>query len=305
MVNTKNDHSAPYNKTCLQTIKIRYQGGAESSDKGGCCETNGGCSEIFPSLLPAHHPRSQSSQNKNTTKQQATKQQEENMSSDRSTATREVQADILSTLKKTSYITNDTTRAHINSLHLDDFNRLKRITKERKLKCERAIKARIDGQQIAPRKTQYQYHYRLFADYLEILQIELDRILKIEDYMADQEDMIKFKYEHYLEYRFHPIKDRKPTPFVQNVQNVVTTSIQQAFSPSPEFSSTRESFAQIIRNFSPYSDISESESEPETNTTQRKAWSTDDSSDSDSDSSWGEHDIKTQQVWMLPVSETN
>jgi hypothetical protein len=161
------------------------------------------------------------------------------MPSDRSTAIREVKADIVSTLKKTSYFTNDTTRAHINSLHLDDFNRLKRITKERKLKCERAIKACMDGQQLAPKKTQYQYHYRLFADYLEILQIELDRILEIENYMADQEDTIKFKYEHYLEYRFHPIKNRKPTPFVQNVQNVVTTSIQEASPPSPEFSPTR------------------------------------------------------------------
>jgi hypothetical protein len=153
MLNTENDHSAPYNETCLQIVKIQYQGGAESSDKGGCCETKGGCSEIFPSLLPAHHPRSQSSQNKNTTEQQATKQQEENMPSDRSTAIREVQADILSTLKKTSYFTNDTTRAHINSLHLDDFNRLKRIAKGRKITCERAIKACINGQQLAPRKT--------------------------------------------------------------------------------------------------------------------------------------------------------
>ncbi len=42
-------------------------------------------------------------------------------------------------------------------------------------------------------------------DYLEILQIELDRILEIEDYMANQEDMIKFKCEHYLEHRFHSI----------------------------------------------------------------------------------------------------
>ncbi len=62
MINTENDHSAPYNETCLQTVKIRYQGGAESSDKGGSCETKGGCSELFPSLLPAHHPRSQTSQ---------------------------------------------------------------------------------------------------------------------------------------------------------------------------------------------------------------------------------------------------
>jgi hypothetical protein len=195
-----------------------------AATKGGCCETKGGCSEIFPSLLPAHHSRSQSSQNKNTTEQQATKQLEENMPSDRSTAIREVLADILSTLKKTSYFTNDTTRAHINSLHLDDFNRLKRIAKGRKITCERAIKACVDGQQLASRKTECKYHYRLFADYLEILQIELDRIIEIQDYMEDQEDMIKFKTEHYQEYRFHSIHDRQPTPFVQNV---VTTNIRR------------------------------------------------------------------------------
>ncbi len=117
----------------------------------------------------------------------------------------------------------------------------------------------MDGQQLAPRQTQYKYHYRLFADYLEILQMKLDRILEIEDYMTDQEDIIKFKYEHYLEHRFHSIHDRAPTSFVQNI---VTASIQQASPPSPEYSPIRESFAQIIKNFSPSSD--DSESKPET-----------------------------------------
>jgi hypothetical protein len=241
------------------TVPI-VQGGAESSDKGGCCETKGGGSETIPSPLPAHHPRLQSSQNKNTTEQQATKQQQENMPSDRSTAIREVQADILSTLKKPSYFTNDTTRAHINSLHLDDFNRLKHIAKGRKLTCERAIKACLDGQQLAPRKTDYKYHYRLFADYLEILRIEFDRIIEIQDYMEDQEQMIKFKTEHYQEYRFHLIHDRQPTPFVNNI--VTTTA--RGKSPSPECSQVRESFAQIIRNLSPSSDDSESDSESDT-----------------------------------------
>jgi hypothetical protein len=170
---------------CLQTVKIRYKGGAESSDKGGC--------ETFSSPLPAHHPRSQTSKIKNTTEQQAHKNQSDKMPSDRMTSIKEVQADILSTLKKTSYFTNDTTRAHINSLHLDDFNRLKSIAKGRKITCERAIKACIHGQQLAPRKTEYKYHYRLFADYLEILQIELDRIIEIQDYMEDQQQMINSK----------------------------------------------------------------------------------------------------------------
>jgi hypothetical protein len=142
----------------------------------GAVRQGGGGSEIFLSPLPTHHFCSQTSQIKNTTEQQAHKNQSDKMPSDRMTATKEVQADILSTLKKTSYFNNNTTRAHINSLHLEDFNRLKRIAKGRKVTCERAIKACIDGQQPAPRKTEYKYHYRLFTDYMEILQIELDRI---------------------------------------------------------------------------------------------------------------------------------
>ncbi len=98
--------------------------------------------------------------------------------------------------------------------------------------------------------------------------------------MEDKEDMIKFKTEHYQEYRFHPIHDRKPTPFVQNV---VTTNIsrESPLPPSPKSSPIRESFAQIVKNFSPSSDDSESNSESDT--TKKQAWSTDDSSDSSSD----------------------
>jgi hypothetical protein len=247
----------------------------------------GWCCEAVPPALSALHPRSQSSQIKNTTEQQATKLQEEKMPSDRMTAIREVQADILSTLKKASYFTNDTTRAHINSLHLDDFNRLKSISKWRKITCERAIKACIDGQQLAPRKTEYKYHYRLFADYQEILQIELDRIVEIQEYMEDQEQMIKFKTEHYQEYRFHSIHDRQPTPFVNNI---VTTTARG--SPSPECSPVRESFADIIRNFSPRMASDDSESDSESDTTQKKAWSADDSSDSSDSSSDEDDDTK-------------
>jgi hypothetical protein len=139
----------------------------------------------------------------------------------------------------------------------------------------------MDGQQLAPRKTEYKYHYRLFADYMEILHIELDRIIEIQDYMEDQEQMIKFKTEHYQEYRFHSIHDRKPTPFVNNI--VTTTARGESpLPPSPEYSPVRESFSQIIRTFSPESS-DDSESDSESDTTKKQAWSTDDSSDSSSD----------------------
>jgi hypothetical protein len=109
--------------------------------------------------------------------------------------------------------------------------------------------------------------------------------------MEDQEDMIKFKTEHYQEYRFHPIHDRKPTPFVQNV---VTMNIRREspLPPSPESSPVRESFADIIRNFSPRMASDDSESDSESDTTQKKAWSADDSSDSSDSSSDEDDDTK-------------
>jgi hypothetical protein len=50
-------------------------------------------------------------------------------------AVHDFQADILSTLKEASYSTNDTTRAHINSLHIDSFNKLKYREKKMKVRC--------------------------------------------------------------------------------------------------------------------------------------------------------------------------
>jgi hypothetical protein len=115
-------------------------------------------------------------------------------------AVRDVQADILSTLKETSYFTNDTTRAHINSLHIDSFNQLKYRVKKIRVRCERAIRACTDGQTLAPRHGKFEYYYRLFGDLLEITHLELDRVLEIEEYMEQQEDIIKFRREHYNEY---------------------------------------------------------------------------------------------------------
>jgi hypothetical protein len=103
--------------------RLRYntQSGAESSE--------GGSDNVSHSDLPAHHPRSQLSQIKKLHQPQA-KTQATKMPQTQLEAVRDVQADILSTLKETSYFTNDTTRAHINSLHIDSFNKLKHRVKK-------------------------------------------------------------------------------------------------------------------------------------------------------------------------------
>jgi hypothetical protein len=94
--------------------------------------------------------------------------------------------------------------------------------------------------------------------------------------MEDQEQMIKFRTEHYQEFRFHSVHDRLHTPFVQNI---VTTSVHGKSPSSPEYSPVRESFAQLMQK---YSSSGDSESESESDATKQQAWSTDDSSDSSS-----------------------
>ncbi len=106
---------------------------------------------------------------------------------------RDVQADVLSTfLKEISYFTNDTTRAPINLLHIDSFRQLKHRVKKIKVRCERAILACTDGHLLSPRHGRFQYYHRLFGNLLKILQLELDRVLEIQEYMDQQEEIVKF-----------------------------------------------------------------------------------------------------------------
>ena len=45
---------------------------------------------------------------------------------------------------------------------------------------------------------------------LEITQLELDRVLEIQEYMEQQEDIIKFRSEHYNEYIWIPVDSKPP-----------------------------------------------------------------------------------------------
>jgi hypothetical protein len=225
------------------------------------------------------------------------------MPSERMNAIRDVQADILSTLKDTSYFTNDTTRAHINSLHVDNFNRLKNNVRQKRVKCERAIRACIDGQLLAPKQTQYKYHYRLFADYHEILQIELDRILEIAEYMNDQEDIIKFRTDHYREHGFNSIHNHQPTPFVQCYQNVSSTA-------SPPKSPTSPVYSPVIKESTNSSSTSSNDSTDDSDEDSTSSSDDEDSSpmrqcvlhsmkfwtyEFSCNTRWGEHDITSNK----------
>ena len=130
------------------------------------------------------------------------------MSATQIDAIHDVQADVISTLKETSTFTYSTTRAHINSLHIDSFTQLKYRVKKFKVRCERAILACTDGHLLAPRHGKFQYYHRLFSDLLETVQLEFDRVLEIQEYMEQQEDIIKFRSDHYNEFGYKSIHNR-------------------------------------------------------------------------------------------------
>ncbi len=115
-------------------------------------------------------------------------------------------------------------------LHIDSFNKLKYRVKKIKVRCERAIRACTDGQTLAPRHEKFEYYYRLFGDLLEIIQLELDRVMEIEEYMEQQEETIKFRSQHYNEYGYQSIQIRQATHFTQCSQNLQECST--AKSPS-------------------------------------------------------------------------
>jgi hypothetical protein len=227
-LHTKNDHSALFKRNRLQLDNKRNNDGAGSSE---------GRSDNFPHpTLPAHPPRSQLSQIQKLHQPQAATQATK-MPHTQLEAVRDVQADVLSTLKDTSYchFTNDTTRAHINLLHIDSFNKLKYRVKKIKVRCKKAIRACTDGQTLAPRHGKFEYYYRLFDDLLEITQLELDRVLEIQEYMEQQEEIIKSRSEHYNEYGYQSIQNRQAAPFIQCTQNLQESSTAKSPS-SPEYS---------------------------------------------------------------------
>jgi hypothetical protein len=266
-----NDHSIPL--VCNQTLRRGCNG---SSNRGSDQQY---VEEVHPSPpTPAHRPRSQTSQIKKLHQQQASKDTT-TMPGTQIEAIRDVQADVLSTLKETSTFTYSTTRAHINSLHIDSFTQLKYRVNKFKVRCERAIRACTDGHLLAPRNGKFQYFHRFFSDLLETAQIELDRVLEIQEYMEQQEEIIKFRSDHYNEFGYKSIHNRQSTPFTQCYQNLMT-SVSSTPAQSPKLA-TSPSSPEYSKASSSSDDSDDSDSESDA--TSKIAWSVSSDSSSDED----------------------
>jgi hypothetical protein len=133
----------------------------------------------------------------------------------------------------------------------------------------------MDGQMLAPRKSKHEYHYRLFGDFMEILQYEHDRLLEIEEAMTSLRDLHEFRKQNTFQTvetctapAFKPVKNRPPTPAkLLNLRELMDRI------PSPSPISAR-SLTPLPGSPSGYSSSNScsSESTTATTTTVRTSW---------------------------------
>ncbi len=149
----------------------------------------------------------------------------------------------------------------LQALSYDIFHTKQAALPRFKRLCRRTIRATKDGQHLAPRLSKHDFYYRLFEEFVFLLDLQNDLLLEINE--------------------FKPVKNRPPTPLprpnlreiLRNVDLTLSNSSSQRATPPPASPSG-------------YSSSSSSSSEstttttPTTTTTVRHVWSdSDDSSD--------------------------
>ena len=168
------------------------------------------------------------------------------------------------------------TSKKLYALSCDVFERKKAALPRYKRLCERTIRVTMDGQSLAPRQSKHHYHYRLFADLLEILQQEHDRLLEIEEAMGSLLDLQEFlRAAHRTQQTFttaelgqngssfKPVKNRPPTPAkLLNLREIMARVPSPYYPPSCSNSVTPPAMSP-----SGYSSSNSNESDSTTTTT--------------------------------------
>ena len=160
------------------------------------------------------------------------------------------------------------TSMKIQTMPYDVFTRRKAALPQFKKLCNRTIRATRDGQQLAPRRTKHDVYYRLFEEFMILLDMQNDLLLEIDESIAAFTDLQEFRKQWHstsLENQFKPVKDRTPTPapttLLTNLSDIFRT-VDLTLSPSPYNAPTPSP-----KSSSGYSSSSSSSSESTTTTT--------------------------------------
>ena len=205
----------------------------------------------------------------------------------------DIERDILDSLKKLSKYTTDMSSKKIQSMSYDVFDRKRATLPQFKKLCNRTIRAARDGQQLAPRRTKHDVYYRLFEEFLILLDMQNDLLLEIEESIVAFTDLQEFRKKWHstsVEQQFKPVKERPPTPaptsMLTNLSDIFRT-VDLTLSPSPYNAPTPSPKSSSGYSSSSSSSSSSSESTTTTTlsrtTTVRHQWS--DSDDASTGSS--------------------
>ena len=198
----------------------------------------------------------------------------------------EVQRDILDSLKRLSKYTTDTSMKKLHQMPFDVFERKQNALPQFKRLYKRTLRATRDGQKLAPRNTKHEFYYRLFEEFVDLLDMQNDLLLEIEETTDSLRELHEFRKNNLTKhtYEFKPVKDRPPTPLPRPNLRMILRNIDLTLAQSSSKSTTPPPASP-----SGYSSSSSSSSGKTTTTTStttttvRQKWN--DSNDSDDSSS--------------------
>ena len=155
----------------------------------------------------------------------------------------EVQRDILDSLKKLSKYTTDMSMQKLHQMPFDVFERKQSALPQFKRLYKRTLRATRDGQKLAPRNTKHEFYYRLFEEFVFLLDMQNDQLLEIEETMDSLVELHEYRKQTLTQqtHEFKPVKDRPPTPLprpnlrmiLRNVDLTLAHSSSKSKTPPP------------------------------------------------------------------------
>ncbi len=106
-------------------------------------------------------------------------------------AIRDIESDILDSLKRLGRFTTDTTNKKLQFMTHENFTKKHASLPQFKRLCERTIRAARDRQQLAPRFGEHGFYYRLFENFADVLQEQHNQILDIQESTDNLRDLFE------------------------------------------------------------------------------------------------------------------
>ena len=134
----------------------------------------------------------------------------------------------------------------LHQMPFDVFERKQSALPQFKRLYKRTLRATRDGQKLAPRNTKHEFYYRLFEEFVFLLDMQHDQLLEIEETMDSLVELHEYRKQTLTQqtkqsYEFKPVKDRPPTPLprpnlrmiLRNIDLTLAESSSRSRTPPP------------------------------------------------------------------------